>query len=670
MTNVRKFMRKVHRLSGVLAVVNLFVLISFTGYTLYFNNIQYSNSAEAAYNSSNNRYEDVLTSPHHIAQYDYLYENTASTTTESFFELIVSNTQGVLPRDVLQMVEITDTYPVSSNGTPQNGAQTNNLTSSAHFSGGSMVVRFGPQSNCIPRVGQGGCQNSTIVPNRKGRITIKVGLKLDASTTPTNIAGSGRFYFGSTSLSPVGWQIQTIYNRTNNVLSPSVAPNINFKGNNGQGGVYVNQNYSVVVSNLQAVNGALLNSSNATCNTVRNNQTFTATGVSNGTCIITISQPATGQLAGGTVTVNDGGSPRGITGNYTYSGSNSNFDPSNNSASIIDIGFNSDRTLYEVNFNTRGFTNGDGGIHTNFYFNTEPGTTTNKTYSNTSPYRLPVSSRPGGATSLCIIVARPDNTVVAGTENCVDLPSATATNNRVPLAPEDISSLFFSCASSSQGSKTLCKFTLPQDRLLPDNFSVGVGGADSVKCRLFGNEALCENAPTPDTSGINNIFAYFGNQAFNTGETVRVSSGSSTADPGNGNLPTVGDGNGTGANNGGSGSGSSPNITDEDGVTTVTLNRNSQDPDVTEDDIEDTSQDPIKSPNSSDNDPTNPDVVPKIESKPVSLLPNPNQLISTGGLTIFVISGVASIIILSVFGVSRYRNNLNLKTTNNPQNKT
>lgn len=85
-------------------------------------------------------------------------------------------------------------------------------------------------------------------------------------------------------------------------------------------------------------------------------------------------------------------------------------------------------TELSVAFTTTNFTNQLNSNHTNFYFNTEANTSTNKSFYGLSPYTVEVSAIPTGATQLCVIVANASNTIVANSGNCMTIPAATTQN--------------------------------------------------------------------------------------------------------------------------------------------------------------------------------------------------------------------------------------------------
>ena len=95
---------------------------------------------------------------------------------------------------------------------------------------------------------------------------------------------------------------------------------------------------------------------------------------------------------------------------------------------IVDIGV--ENGTYVVTFSTEGFTPQLPGRHLHFYFDTVAevdagrlGAGPWKIYGQSIPFRgYTVAQRPPGATALCVRVANPDHSILAGTGNCFPLP--------------------------------------------------------------------------------------------------------------------------------------------------------------------------------------------------------------------------------------------------------
>ncbi len=95
---------------------------------------------------------------------------------------------------------------------------------------------------------------------------------------------------------------------------------------------------------------------------------------------------------------------------------------------ILAIGIAGDS--YTVSYQTTGFVEQLPGTHLHFFYNTVPpsqagvpGSGPWMIYGGPSPFTgYPVSSRPGGATQMCVLVANPDHTVRPESGNCYPLP--------------------------------------------------------------------------------------------------------------------------------------------------------------------------------------------------------------------------------------------------------
>lgn len=621
---------------------------------------EFQNTSLAAFNSSTGRYEDVLTSPHQIAEYNYIYENQSGGSATGYFEIVLSNNIGDTPSNILDVVSIVDTYPVNSSGVPLSGATTREMPpASYYFIGGQLVVRFGPQASCSPR-SQGGCNDSTIAPGQHGKISVKLALKTNGSITPSTIQGSGQVRFNSgtvPSLSTIGWQIQTLYQKSSNVLDNNQIPSVVFRGSGGTGQVFEGQPYTLVISDIKAVNGSNLTSPGGSCATLRNGQTFSGFGISGGVCTITVNQPAPSILPGGVLNLSDNGSPRPILASYNYSSQAAFASPNNYSSRINNVSFNGDRSLFVVDFETSGFVNGENGFHTNFYYNTESNSIVNKSTSSGSPYNTATINKPAAATEICVTVARPDNLPIPNSGNCYPLPTFQVDITKVPLGIGDMASLTFSCETGSQSAFTICSFSFPPNRSLPNDFFMAVGNAGpGGRCDEFESRAICRLVPVGSGRGLAQIYAFIGNQSVDTGELVRILGNneedtSDSEDDSSGPVEDV------------SGEGDSDNPSDntESGVTTVTINRGS----VTSDG-EAGGEDPNPSQNliiddteQNNQDSTSTEETEKNNENQISIS-NPEGLPNTGGVTFFIVSGLSSLAILSIFSVSIKRKDLKI----------
>jgi hypothetical protein len=83
-----------------------------------------------------------------------------------------------------------------------------------------------------------------------------------------------------------------------------------------------------------------------------------------------------------------------------------------------------------VDYITWGFTLHDPGTHVHFYFDPwspdhldQLGIGHRYSSGNSKPFTgLTTANRPEGATQMCAVVIRPDNSVVTGSGNCFPLP--------------------------------------------------------------------------------------------------------------------------------------------------------------------------------------------------------------------------------------------------------
>ena len=85
--------------------------------------------------------------------------------------------------------------------------------------------------------------------------------------------------------------------------------------------------------------------------------------------------------------------------------------------------------VYVVSYEARGYTEQLPGRHVHFYFNTVyevdagmPGSGPWKVYGGPRPFSQYTEADRGEATSMCIVVANPDHTIIPGTGNCFPLP--------------------------------------------------------------------------------------------------------------------------------------------------------------------------------------------------------------------------------------------------------
>lgn len=117
---------------------------------------------------------------------------------------------------------------------------------------------------------------------------------------------------------------------------------------------------------------------------------------------------------------------------------------------INSIVLSSDNLSYIVT-STSNFTPAFGSDHIHFYYNTEANTVTNKMFSNTGPYIIPVNTKPANATQLCTIVGTASHGIYPNTGNCVDLPIIQqVASSSVLLSSSTLSSSNVISSSSNQ----------------------------------------------------------------------------------------------------------------------------------------------------------------------------------------------------------------------------
>ena len=125
--------------------------------------------------------------------------------------------------------------------------------------------------------------------------------------------------------------------------------------------------------------------------------------------------------------------------------------------SVAITGINVVGYQYQISFVPTNYVPTLGGIHTHFYYNTEPNTVMNKMYSGSAPYLLNLSTKPASATQICAIVGNPDHTVVSGSGNCFTLPIPIVTSSSLVSSSSNslISSSVISSSSIIQTSSSI-----------------------------------------------------------------------------------------------------------------------------------------------------------------------------------------------------------------------
>lgn len=126
-----------------------------------------------------------------------------------------------------------------------------------------------------------------------------------------------------------------------------------------------------------------------------------------------------------------------------------------------------------VEFTTTNFINSAQGNRTNFYFDTEANTVTNKSFVNQSPYTLNTQDIPSNATELCVIVANSSNTPINNSGNCFVIPSSTTNTTtggtnpqiEVPTTPTPTSEVI----NVRGGDETITTTDTPTQPTTPQN---------------------------------------------------------------------------------------------------------------------------------------------------------------------------------------------------------
>ncbi|NJS41397.1 hypothetical protein HC766_03395 [Candidatus Gracilibacteria bacterium] len=495
-----------------------FLVIFLCGLFLFvFRNVNFS---RAAFNSSTGRYEDTIIIPHQIAEYTYSYENTTGVSQQAYFELSLGNSSGSFPSEVLRVVKVTDSYPISPAGNLIGGGSVNevSVSSSSYFSGNKLFVRVAPQNNCVARP-IGGCQNAALSPGVRGKITIQIAFRNDPPGGQHLFEGSGGLILpNSSSPAKIGWRISANLKGSNFVLDTKSTPQAVIAGPGGNGSPLFGSNFTVVVSNIKSIDGGSLQAPGGKCIANVEGTEYVATGISNGKCVINIGKEALSTVPGGTVNINDGGFPISASKNVNYSSANSITDISGYVASVDNVVESVSGDGYVVYFSLTGFKNGESDIHTQFYFDNEQSNTTNKVHYGVSPFIIPKSSAIDGARQICVVVARPDNSIIEGSGNCRDLKAkeeqVLSEEGKTPISSSDIADLTFTCQIGIINTAISCDILFPENKTLPSAGlkvavgNVGLGG----QCSKSGDVATCEKIPVGNVLGSNLIYASVGEE--------------------------------------------------------------------------------------------------------------------------------------------------------------
>ncbi len=476
-----------------------------------------SNDSQAAFNSSTGRFEDSIIIPHQVAQYTYVYENASASSEVGVFELELQNTVGSFPNEVLQVVSITDSYPTGPNGNLQSGGQTVNVpvNTASFFSGNKLTVKVAPQNNCLPSP-QGGCQNATLSPGTRGKITIQVAYKNNPPAGQNIFEGSGAMTFVSNTDQPsIGWRINTNLQNTNFVLNQSVQPSARLSGSGGTGNPVIGTPYTVVTDGIKGTDGSNLQSPTGKCVTAVGGVNYEAVGINNGKCIINIPINAGSTVSGGQVSIDDGGAPLSQSTSANYSAKDSVSDVSGFTSKISNVLKSSSGSGFVVFFDTTGFVNGDNGVYSRFYFDTESQATTDKNHFGGSPFVIPLSLKPEAATQICVVVAKPDNSIIENSGNCEDLEPKAEVNSeegKIGIVNDEIEDLNFICDVAILSSLTDCTIVFAADKTLPsEGLGIAIGNVPlGGECTKSSDVVSCTRVPVGDVLGTNLVYAGVG----------------------------------------------------------------------------------------------------------------------------------------------------------------
>jgi hypothetical protein len=118
------------------------------------------------------------------------------------------------------------------------------------------------------------------------------------------------------------------------------------------------------------------------------------------------------------------------------------------------IRLSSDNLNYIVDFTTTNFIPTPGSNHVHFYYDTEVNTVLNKMYSSPAPYNLAISTKPAGATQLCIIVANSAHQIIPNSGVCKPLPTiqAPASSSSILASSSNVLSSSSNQAASASSS--------------------------------------------------------------------------------------------------------------------------------------------------------------------------------------------------------------------------
>jgi hypothetical protein len=517
---ISKIIKKSNSKYGLFLLLCLVVIIS-VGFVFW---VQNKETVDAGFNNANSRFEDSLIIPHQIAEYTYVYSNDSNISQVGYFELVLQNVSGSFPGDVLRVLSVTDTYPVDAGG---NGGISNAvpINIASFTSGNKLTIRVSPQNPCVQRI-LGGCQDVTISPGVRGKIKIQLAYRENPPIGQHIFGGQGAVYFPtSINLPLVGWRIVTNLQKSNFVLNPQISPIAIISGPGGSGEPLFGSNYTVLVTEIKSTDGSNLEAPSGKCSVSVDSQVFESFGISGGKCLVPISREALGVVSGGVVVINDGGNPISLSRNIDFSPRNSITNISEYKAFIDNVTKTSTEEAFLVYFSLTGFTNGASDIHTQFYFDNQNSNVLDNIYFGASPLIITKDSVPIGANKICVIVARPDNSILENSGNCRDLSAPvnipTGEETKTRITNDDIVNLTFSCDLAIIKGSTRCDVLFPVDKRLPDEgLRIGIGNVTlGGSCTKIADLASCENIPVGDVIGSNLIYASVGeNEPQLTGE--------------------------------------------------------------------------------------------------------------------------------------------------------
>jgi uncharacterized repeat protein (TIGR01451 family) len=194
-----------------IAFVSAFVLMAGTigfAWTTALN--QNPKTAQAAFNSTTNRYEDTLSDTNTVSNFSYRVVNTSPNAANGYFLLNLEDlTSAQNVSDLVEFTSITQTFPVDfTTGEPSANATTitENIADPTFSTGSTLNIKLLPGSNCVTELNSG-CKAGLIPANVP--IQISVNLKMKASVTESHVLnGTGKVFFpNGFDVNAIGWKI-------------------------------------------------------------------------------------------------------------------------------------------------------------------------------------------------------------------------------------------------------------------------------------------------------------------------------------------------------------------------------------------------------------------------------------------------------------------------------